>query len=220
VEGLLPGPHNVEIEARGYEVTRAEVSVGAGATRAVNLVLSKRSQPSIDTLPHSNATPPNAAEPTAPPAADKPAPPVPGKVPVRPVFVRPKVAEPAATAEADNTGSVPEVAAPSPTEASPEPEPAPVAEATDTPPQRGETQMGETIDEDAALAGQGILLISTVPWSRVIIDGSDTGRDTPVRALRVSAGDHLIVLRTPEGEEHTVNVSVAAGRTVRIIRRF
>jgi len=35
------------------------------------------------------------------------------------------------------------------------------------------------------------------PWSRVIIDGTDTGRDTPVRALRVSAGDHTIVLRHP-----------------------
>lgn len=73
---------------------------------------------------------------------------------------------------------------------------------------------------DAAAAGEGILLISTVPWSRVIIDGTDTGRDTPVRALRVRAGDHLIVLRTPEGDEHDVNVSVTAGRTVRIIRRF
>jgi hypothetical protein len=94
------------------------------------------------------------------------------------------------------------------------------AEPSDTPPATGETQVGESIDEAAAAAGEGILLISTVPWSRVIIDGSDTGRDTPVRALRVSAGDHLIVLRTPEGEEHNVNVSVSAGRTVRIIRRF
>jgi hypothetical protein len=94
------------------------------------------------------------------------------------------------------------------------------ADAKPAPAPTGETQTGETIDEDAALAGQGILLISTVPWSRVIIDGTDTGRDTPVRALRVSAGDHVIVLRTPEGEEHNVSVSVAAGRTVRIIRRF
>jgi serine/threonine protein kinase len=223
VEGLLPGPHNVEIEARGYEVTRAEVSVGAGATRAVNLVLSKRSQPSIDALSQSKAAAPTAAEPAAPmpaekPATQVPATQVPGKMPVRPGFLRPKALEPAASAEAEGTGSVPGVAEPSPAEASAEPEP--VADATDTPPQGGETQMGETIDEDAALAGQGILLISTVPWSRVIIDGTDTGRDTPVRALRVRAGDHLIVLRTPEGDEHTVNVSVAAGRTVRIIRRF
>jgi hypothetical protein len=80
--------------------------------------------------------------------------------------------------------------------------------------------MGENINVEAAAAGEGELLISTVPWSRVIIDGNDTGRDTPVRALRVAAGDHTILLRTPEGDEHSVAVSVVAGRTVRIIRRF
>lgn len=80
--------------------------------------------------------------------------------------------------------------------------------------------MGEAINEEAAAAGEGELLISTVPWSRVIIDGEDTGRDTPVRALRVKAGTHTIVLRTPEGEEHTVGVTVLPGKTVRIIRRF
>jgi serine/threonine protein kinase len=221
VEGLLPGPHNVEIEARGYEVTRVEVSVGAGATRAVNLVLSKRSRPSIDPLSHSNAAPPNepeapAPEPAAPAttAAEKPLPQAAGnKLLARPALVRPKNAEPLelpAGQESESTKTVAE---------SPEPQQAEV-EPSDTPPATGETQVGESIDEDAAAAGEGILLISTVPWSRVIIDGSDTGRDTPVRALRVRAGDHLIVLRTPEGEEHNVNVSVAAGRTVRIIRRF
>ena len=80
--------------------------------------------------------------------------------------------------------------------------------------------MGESVNPEAAAANEGELLISTVPWSRVIIDGNDTGRDTPVRALRVPAGSHTIVLRTPEGEEHTVGVNVIPGRTVRIIRRF
>lgn len=93
-------------------------------------------------------------------------------------------------------------------------------EQADTPPPTGETQLGETINEEAAAAGEGELLISTVPWSRVIIDGTDTGRDTPVRALRVAEGNHTIVLRTPEGDEHSVQVSVVAGKTVRIIRRF
>jgi len=220
VEGLLPGPHNVEIEARGYEVTRAEVSVGAGATRAVNLVLSKRSTPSIDALSHSNAAPPKTAEPVAPepaqPSTTKPAAivPGPGKLLARPTLLRPK---PESTEEAPSNALEP---APSTADTKTVLEENPVPEAPDTPAPSGETQVGEAVDEEAAAAGQGVLLISTVPWSRVIIDGTDTGRDTPVRALRVPAGDHLIVLRTPEGEEHNVNVSVAAGKTVRIIRRF
>jgi hypothetical protein len=223
VDGLLPGPHTVEIEARDYEVTRAEVSVGAGATRAVNLVLSKRAEPSIDALSHSNAAPPKTADAPAPEPVE-PAPVVkapaalPARLAARPLPARPKTAEPsleAAPAEGLAGGSEASGAAGDTTA-----EPGSTTEASDTPPQRGETQVGEGIDEAAAAAGEGILLISTVPWSRVIIDGTDTGRDTPVRALRVSAGDHLVVLRTPEGEEHNVNVSVAAGRTVRIIRRF
>ncbi len=240
VEGLAPGPHKIEIEARGYEVTRAEVSVGAGTTRAVNLVLSKQgSDPSIDTLAHSNAVQPKTAEPATveqpAPAAPTPAPaaaapaaakiPLPGagKLAARlPATARPKPEE--GSEQGENSESVSdaptsEPAAEAVATAEPAENSAPV-EASPAPAPAGETQVGEAIDEDAALAGEGILLISTVPWSRVIIDGTDTGRDTPVRALRVSAGDHLIVLRTPEGDEHNVSVSVAAGRTVRIIRRF
>jgi hypothetical protein len=138
-----------------------------------------------------------------------------------PPIARAKPAEREENGESSETTTAAPAAEPSEAVALAEPtESSPAAEANPAPAPTGETQVGEAIDEDAALAGQGILLISTVPWSRVIIDGTDTGRDTPVRALRVSAGDHLIVLRTPEGEEHNVSVSVAAGRTVRIIRRF
>jgi len=87
-------------------------------------------------------------------------------------------------------------------------------------PPAGETQVSEAFNDEAAAAGAGELLISTVPWSRVLIDGRDTGRDTPVRALRVPAGAHRIVLRTPDGNDHEVAVVVQPGRTVRIIRRF
>ena len=68
--------------------------------------------------------------------------------------------------------------------------------------------------------GTGELLISTLPWSHVFVDGHDTGRDTPVRALRVPEGQHRIGLRTPDGMIHSVDVFVEAGQTVRIIRRY
>ena len=84
----------------------------------------------------------------------------------------------------------------------------------------GETEIAEAINEETLAEGQGELLISTLPWSRVFIDGVDSGRDTPVRSLRVPAGAHRIGLRTPDGLTHDVEVDVEAGKVVRIIRRF
>jgi hypothetical protein len=50
-----------------------------------------------------------------------------------------------------------------------------------------EHAVDEEVSEELAGGNQGELLISTVPWSRVFIDGIDSERDTPVRALRVAA---------------------------------
>jgi hypothetical protein len=76
------------------------------------------------------------------------------------------------------------------------------------------------LSEELSKSNQGELLISTVPWSRVFIDGIDSERDTPVRALRVAAGAHRVGLRTPDDVMHEFDVVVKPGQTVRIIRRF
>lgn len=72
--------------------------------------------------------------------------------------------------------------------------------------------------EPAAGEPAGTLVINTMPWARVFIDGQDTQRNTPVRRLRVPAGTHSIGLRTHDGVMHTVQVTVAAGQTARIVR--
>jgi serine/threonine protein kinase len=217
VEGLAPGVHSVEVEAAGYEVARSDVSVEAGGNHAIKLVLSRRPARQLDIAQQATvAEVPGSAL----PPAQHPVPPL--KPLGRPVW-RPRSdlglaggAEGAAPTAAPGTASA--EAEPEGTAATGEPveEVAPAAPPTSS----GETQTSESINAEAAAAGEGELLISTVPWSRVIIDGNDTGRDTPVRALRVPAGDHVIVLRTPEGAEHSVSVSVVPGKTVRIIRRF
>jgi serine/threonine protein kinase len=89
-----------------------------------------------------------------------------------------------------------------------------------TPAEPAPTPAPEPAPAPTANDGTGELLISTLPWSHVFVDGKDTGRDTPVRALRVPEGQHRIGLRTPDGMIHTVDVFVEAGQTVRIIRRF
>ncbi|GAB4210606.1 MAG: hypothetical protein OHK0013_31400 [Sandaracinaceae bacterium] len=72
----------------------------------------------------------------------------------------------------------------------------------------------------AAAAGQGTLQIQTLPWARVFIDGRDTGRNTPVRELRVPAGSHRIGLRTADGRMTEITVQVPANETVRIVRQL
>ena len=69
-------------------------------------------------------------------------------------------------------------------------------------------------------SARGTLVINTMPWARVFIDGRDTGRNTPVQGLRVRAGSRHIGLRTPDGEMHSVEVEVPAGETVRVVRRL
>ena len=72
----------------------------------------------------------------------------------------------------------------------------------------------------AARGGRGTLVINTIPWAEVYIDGRATGLNTPVRGHRVSAGSHRIGLKTQDGEMHNVTVEVPAGETVRIMRRL
>ncbi len=67
---------------------------------------------------------------------------------------------------------------------------------------------------------RGHLMIQTLPWARVFLDGRDTGRNTPVRDLPVSAGSHRIGLRTTDGTMHEETVTVPAGETVRIVRQL
>ena len=68
--------------------------------------------------------------------------------------------------------------------------------------------------------GRGTIVINTIPWARVFVDGRDTGQNTPVRNLRISAGSHRIGLRTADGTMHNVNVEVNPGETVRLMRRL
>ncbi|MBO6938362.1 MAG: PEGA domain-containing protein [Deltaproteobacteria bacterium] len=72
----------------------------------------------------------------------------------------------------------------------------------------------------AETAEHGSLVINTIPWARVFLDGEDTGQNTPVRNLRVSPGRHRIGLRTQDGTMHTVTVTVHAGETMRLMRRL
>lgn len=63
----------------------------------------------------------------------------------------------------------------------------------------------------------GRLVINTIPWSSITLDGRDIGR-TPFR-LTLPAGEHTLRFRTHQYDE-TITVQVPADETVRIARRL
>jgi serine/threonine protein kinase len=71
--------------------------------------------------------------------------------------------------------------------------------------------------------GEGFLIVNTKPRARVIIDGKDTGRWTPLvgqRKLSLPAGSHKITLKTKAGRTLTVNVTIQAGKTTKVIEQI
>lgn len=95
--------------------------------------------------------------------------------------------------------------------------PAPVVEAP--PARRRSVVRGlERAPPAATTQGWGFVSLNTVPWSRVFVDGRDTGRTTPVLNLRLSVGVHRIGFRTADGQMSMVSVTVRDGETTRVMR--
>jgi serine/threonine protein kinase len=75
----------------------------------------------------------------------------------------------------------------------------------------------------ASGGGKGFLIANTKPWARVIIDGKDTGQWTPIvgkKKLSLSAGSHKITFKTKDGKTLTVNVTIKAGQTTKVIKQI
>jgi len=223
VEGLAPGVHKVEIEASGYEIARADVRVEKGSARAIKLELEKSGASASSNANTTSVTSADAATSQAMPAAESAsAPSITAMTPSdaeKPSAIKPvRHASPRSTNPAVSERATAELneQAKNAAEGKARGEGDPSVDSSGG----SETQVAEQVDEVLAANNEGQLLISTVPWSHVTVDGEDTGRDTPVRALNVSAGHHKIGLKTPDDVMHEVEVDVGAGKVVRIIRRF
>lgn len=67
----------------------------------------------------------------------------------------------------------------------------------------------------------GYLRINSKPWSKIIVDGTDTGLNTPQTSYRLSVGPHRITLSNPQfGINDTINVNVSPGETKTIIKDY
>jgi serine/threonine protein kinase len=72
----------------------------------------------------------------------------------------------------------------------------------------------------AAVTSTGMLTVETVPATQLVIDGQDTGKQTPIADLPLPAGQHLIGMRTAKGDVHNETVLIKPGETVRLVRRY
>jgi serine/threonine protein kinase len=73
---------------------------------------------------------------------------------------------------------------------------------------------GPDVKPPPAAAKTGFLRINSKPWTRIYIDGKDTGLTTPQTKISLPAGKHSVLLvNNPFNIKHTVGVTITAGET-------
>jgi serine/threonine-protein kinase len=215
MEGVRSGPRRLSIEADGYLPVAKEVDVQPGATKLIEVAL-------VPDRPHSELTPsPTTASPntpatgaTAPATTTTPALTNPGTSPTAPVLPS-GVTAPSAPSSAPTPGESHESSSS----------------------RRRRQQHRHDVEAAAAEAAAakvaaaptpaavpagtpGTLVVNSVPWAYVWVDGRDTGRTTPLMGYTLNPGPHEVQLRTAMGQVHTQRVQIAPGQTARITRRF
>jgi hypothetical protein len=219
VDGLLPGAHRLELQSAGAEMARSDVDMEPGEHRVVRLIVASAGPAAPDEAAAIPGTAP-ASSPLS--TAHVPAAAVATELPVSTRERRSRQRAGGLDGTSDPANEPPDlVSAPaSPLSQPPGAEPGAATAPPETPPDSTELSEANQINPETAAKNQGEVLISTLPWSHVLLDGVDTGRDTPIRSLVVPAGPHTLGLRTPDGETHEIAITVQAGRIVRIVRRF
>ena len=74
----------------------------------------------------------------------------------------------------------------------------------------------------AAAQEKGSLVIATKPWAKVIIDGRETGLNTPIppsKPIKLSPGKHWISL-IAEGKKFSYSVVIKPGKVTRLIKNL
>ncbi len=71
---------------------------------------------------------------------------------------------------------------------------------------------------------KGGLVAMTTPWARVIVDGKDTGRNTPIvptKPIMLPPGNHKVTFEIQStGETFTYSVTIKAGQNTKIIKQL
>ena len=75
-------------------------------------------------------------------------------------------------------------------------------------------------DPPPAAQQKGSLVIATKPWAKVIIDGRETGLNTPIphsKRIKLSPGKHWVTL-IAEGKKFSYSVVIKPGKVTRLIK--
>lgn len=138
--------------------------------------------------------------------------------PVAIVTTAPPVTEPAAAEKGEEE--------PAPAAAKEEPAPEPKkkgkrARAVAAPRESEETAAPAADDDvTAGMPANGYLSVFSTPWARLILDGKDTGRSTPVVRMTVPAGKHHIELKTRAGTTVAADAVVTKGKEARVVKNI
>ena len=67
----------------------------------------------------------------------------------------------------------------------------------------------------------GYLRVNSKPWTKIMVDGSETGLNTPQVAMKLPPGEHKITLHNPQfNVRETFSVNIQAGETVTVIKNL
>ena len=71
--------------------------------------------------------------------------------------------------------------------------------------------------------GEGYFIALTKPWAKVLINGRDTGRKTPIvptHPIKLSPGGYKVTFVLPTGESYNFNIKIKSGEQTKIIKNF
>jgi serine/threonine-protein kinase len=220
VDDVPAGRHTLELVAEGYQPVSRPIDVGEGTTAMLDIVLISAGVSAAPTTPTDTAPAPTPTDVAPTPTEAVPT----------PTEVAPTPTEVVAAVEPTPAETAP---APAPTPAEPRVEPPRMTEtiARVDPPamvERAETTMITRVEREtpetsemgaAAPRGRGTLVVNSLPWSEVYVDGRRRG-NTPIPSLQLPAGEHRIELRTADGRTHRATVTIEPNATARVVHRF
>jgi hypothetical protein len=210
VQSVLAGPHTLELRL-GDRIWRQPITVEAEKTIEIKATLPPSDVPTV--------TPGVSGQPTVTPLEPQRTPATPPTGPAE----KPTVAEhPDKGQKIDKPERPEKPGAVEPPVEKPGGPKGPLAKG----PRKGGKRRGPVVaatdtPTGAAAGSNGYLRINSRPWSKIIVDGIDTGLNTPQTSYRIPAGKHLITLFNPQFNiKETIVVTVQPGETQTITKIF
>ena len=69
----------------------------------------------------------------------------------------------------------------------------------------------------------GFLVANTQPWAKVLIDGKDTGKTTPIAPrskIALKPGKHVVTFVVANGKQYTFDVVIKSAHDTRLIKQL